>query len=413
MKTKRIQVQAPAETKGDQTGKSKKGNNYFLIALLFLIPFLIFAGALGLFLAGPSFQAPYECELGRFSGTAEVYSRKTRDWITITRRSHRQIALYPRDKIRTSADGDLDLNVPAALDLRLKQSSEVEVLPNRRAFNRSRGQELKLKLLRGSILGMPNKSPDDQALSIDTPAFLATIRHTSFLIQVNPKKQSSFGVLEGAAEVRPRNSKEVIQVKTLETLTASKGKTAVSKPRRVNYQEWRMLSEARDLITVSSEQVAEQLDLRKKAGSLFNYVFDEGVFYKPNWGYANREFYQEETGEVRLRMDYDVYPQDSYSGMYFKIRDLDLAKIRHLSFSLKADSGKPLPEQFRIEFKDKFSTVRGFAVKPITYDWRFYAFDFNAQRPTPISEMVFVFENSRVGPLSTNGTFFVKDLTIE
>ena len=156
------------------------------------------------------------------------------------------------------------------------------------------------------------------------------------------------------------------------------------------------------------------MTFRKKAGSLFHYVFDEGVFYKPNWGYANREFYKDETEDaVVLRLDYDVYPQNSFSGMYFKIRGLDLSKVRHLSFNLRGDAEKPSPQQFRIEFKDQLSIVRGFAVKPITHDWRFYSFDFNAQRPTPVSEMVFVFENTRVGPLNTNSTVYLKDLNIE
>ena len=242
-----------------------------------------------------------------------------------------------------------------------------------------------------------------------------SVEKGAFTVQMDSESQSTVGMLEGSAQANlVKGSKEKITLNALEVLTVKENEPVPPKPRRVNYQEWRTLSEARDLIVTTAEEIAEQVDLRKEAGSLFQFVFDEGVFFKPNWGYANREFYKEtETGEVILRVDYDVYPQDSFSGTYFKLRGFDLSKAKRFTFSLKAEAEKSIPDQFRIEFKDRFSTVRGFAVKPITRDWHFFAFDFNAQQSTPVTEMVFVFENSKIVPMNTNGTVFIKELTIE
>ena len=298
--------------------------------------------------------------------------------------------------------------VGEVLDLRLKPSSEMEMLRSKEALH-----QLRLKLHRGALLGISGEQFKGRQLEVETPVLVAAVRGTAFLIR-SDLQGTSVTVLEGMVEVRPRHSKEVVMVNSLEILTVTPKNKGLLKPKRVNYQEWRTATEVRDLISVSAKQEAEQVDLRKKAGSFFNYVFDEGVFFKPNWGFADREFYKdEETNTIILRINYDVYPQDSFSGMYFKTRDLDLSKVHHLSFNLKAHPGKPIPDQFRIEFKDRFSTVRGFAVKAVTRDWRRYTFEFNARQPTLVSEVVFVFENSRVGPLNASGTIYIKDLTIE
>ena len=392
-------------------GPSEKGYNYFLLTLLFLIPLIVFALGLLFFFMGPSSSPlPYEWEIGRFSGKAEVYSRKMREWITVTRRTHHQIALYPSDRVKTGPDSDLDLTVEGVLDLRLKASSEIEMLGARAASGKN---ELKLILRQGALLGVIGEKTEGTILEIQAPTLTARVRQAFFSVEARDDK-SAISVLDGSAQVKPARWKETFEIKALEILTATSDKKVIPKPKRLNYQEWNAVNEARDLIMVSPEEIAKQLDIRKETGSLFKYVFDEGVFYRLNWGYANHEFYKEEgTGTVMLRMDYDVYPDGCFSGMYFKTRDLDLSKVKHLSFQAKADPKKPAPEQFRIEFKDKFSILRGYSVKSLTKDWNFYAFDFNTQKPAPVSELVFVFENSRVGPLAADGAVLIKDLNIE
>ncbi|MBI1978116.1 MAG: FecR domain-containing protein [Candidatus Omnitrophica bacterium] len=408
MPDKRVQVQLPQEQEENQGRSSVKSRRYLIIALLILVPLLIFLMGLALFLVTPTSSEPYRYEIRRFSGTAAIYTRRTREWLKVTRRSHGENLAYPRDKIKTEKDADLDLAIPDVFDLRLKESSEIEMLP------RKSESVWRMKLLRGAILGFPHKHLEDETLEIETSLFRALIPRASFLIQKAENNGCSIGILEGTAEIYPHGSKEAVHLKMLEMLTVTQNRALPLTPKRVNYQEWRKLSEVRDLSTVTAEQIAEQIDLRKKAGTLFKYVFDEGVFFKPNWGFANREFYEEgEPKGVVLRLDYDVYPKDSFSGMYFKVRDLDLSKAKHLTFSLRGSSEKELLQQFRIELKDQFSIVRGFAVKPITRDWRFYGFDFSAPKATPVSELVFVFENSRVGALATNGTVYLKDINIE
>jgi len=400
----KIKIQTEQERQADT---SEKARNYLLLILFFLVPTLIFAASLALFLLSPSTHISYPFELGRFSGTAEIYSHQNRQWTTVTRQSHRQIILNPRDKIRTQSDSDLDFRIPEVLDLRLKASSELEIMKTKHE------EELKFKLNKGGLLGLTGDQFGNRKLEVITPRLISTVQGTaSFLIQTG-KVYSSAGALVGQITAQLPKSKNLVTIHAFETFMRTDDKKMEFKTKRVNYQEWKALSEVRDLTVVSVEAMTEQFDLRKKAGNFFNYVFDDGVFFKPNWGYAEREFYEDsESKQVILRIAYDVFPQSSFSGMYFKIRGLDLSKVHQISMNVKSDPGKPVPNQFRIEFKDRLSTARGFAVKPISKDWKNYAFDFNTLNPTPVGEIVFVFENIRVGVLNTSGTVYIKDLTI-
>ena len=158
----------------------------------------------------------------------------------------------------------------------------------------------------------------------------------------------------------------------------------------------------------------KQPDLKKQAGNLFNYVFDEGIFSKPLNTLSSREFLKDQESQtVILRLDYDVSEPNSLSGVYFKTQGLDLSRVKHISFSAKSGEGKALPDRFRVEFRDQLSTVRRFSVIQMTHDWRLYDFDFNVNKPTNISEMTFLFEHAKVGPLAAAGTIYFKDLKIE
>ena len=407
LKVEKLQIKLPADPGIQLKNLPKKGRHSVLMVLFFLVPAIILGASLLLFLFSSSAHFAYPFELGRFSGTAEIYSHKTKQWTTVTRRSHRQIILYAKDRIRTLSDSDLDFRIPNALDLRLKASSEMELMKTRY------DEELKFKLIKGGLLGMTDDQFGNRKLEVTTPRFNAMIQNQgSFLIQTG-KADSSAAALSGQIIVKAPRSRKAVLIKPLEILTQD-DKNAPFKAKRVNYQEWKTVGEVRDLTVVTAEKVAEQIDLRKKAGTLFKYVFDEGVFFKPNWGYAEREFYEDsESKQVMLRIDYDVFPQNSFSGMYFKTRDLDLSKVHRISFDVKSDSQKPIPSQFRIELKDQLATVRGFSVKPISKEWKHYTFEFNAPKPVSVGEVVFVFENSRIGALNTNGTIYVKDLMIE
>lgn len=402
----RLKIKNPID-QDPAAGSARKGRgNFIFLALFFLAVLVILAGSLWLFFS-PKAAVSYPFELGRFSGKAEIYSYATKKWTTVTRRQYRQIVLRHRDRIKTESDSDLDFRIPGVFNFRLKPSSEIEFLKSRKPG------EIKAKLNTGALLGQTGEEVGNHKLELETERINAAIREAYFLIQTG-KEGTTVSSLKGEVLVGQPKAKKMVPVKMLETVTKTDEQADIPKPNRMNYQEWRTLSEVRDLTSVTAEQIAEQLDLRKKAGNFFKYVFDEGVFFKPNWGYAEREFYEDpELKQVIFRLDYDVFPQSSFSGMYFKTRDLDLSKKRHISLNVKADASKPVPDQFRIELKDHMSTVRGFAIKGITTNWNNYSFELTAAKPTPVDEMVFVFENTRVGPLNTNGTVYIKDLIIE
>ncbi|OGX06179.1 MAG: hypothetical protein A3G87_02250 [Omnitrophica bacterium RIFCSPLOWO2_12_FULL_50_11] len=375
----------------------------WLTAILFFGPLLVLAVGLILYLTGPLFEAaPVSYEIERFSGQVEFYSVKTKSWNQLTRKA-REIG----NRIRTGEGADVDLKIPRVVDLRLKPSSELKFMTQRS------GRKLRLKLVQGSLLVMTGQELEETGLEIKSDAFRASTRNSSLLISYQPESGSFVSVLDGAVKVYPNAFKEVIDLDALRIIEISPDLKDLPKPRHVTYQEWRAVNEVRDLIVTTAKEVKEQHDLRKQAGNLFQYVFDEGVFYTPNRGYAHREYFDGEDGKVVLRADYDVYPQGSFSGLYFKTRDLDLSKARRMNFELRAQLGKPVPDMVRLELKDGMSIVRGFSAKLVSDEWRLYSFDFNAKKASPISEVVFVFENSRIGPLNTKGTVDIKNLTIE
>ncbi|OGW86925.1 MAG: hypothetical protein A3C35_00050 [Omnitrophica bacterium RIFCSPHIGHO2_02_FULL_46_11] len=411
MQSGRVQVKLPSGAIGGIGSSLPKGPNYFIIVLLFLIPILVFGASLYFFWGGSESRTPYSLTIRRFSGTAEMYSRKTKQWTKITRQTKSPILLYAHDKVRTGPDSEFELKIPDVFDSRLKPSAELEVLPSKVG---PEGKELKLRLQKGSLFSVFGKKIKDWKLYLETPLLVSTLNDAMCMLTAEEETESSIAVLEGAVQARAVNSKELVSVKALEIFTVTFGGEVAVKPTKVSYQQWRAISEVRELLGVASaKEVEQQIDLRKKAGSLFQYVLDEGTFYKPDWGFANREFYEEADKKVILRADFDVYPQYSYAGLYFKTRNFDLSKVKHLSFYLKAASEKKILERFRIEMKDRYATVRGYAVAPITEDWRLYSFDFNAQKATPVTEVVFIFENAKVGPLGTNGTVYIKDINIE
>ena len=169
-----------------------------------------------------------------------------------------------------------------------------------------------------------------------------------------------------------------------------------------------------DLIKTAPKLATQKPDLAKQAGNFFNYVFDKNVFSEPAGAYANHQFLMDETSKTAfLRMDYDVSLPNSFSGVHFKTRNLDLSKLKYMSFSVKAGEGKPFPDRFRIELKNRSSLVRRFSVTPLTHDWQSYRFDFDVSQGTDISEVVFLFENTKVGPGAVKGTVDFKNLTVE
>jgi len=397
-------------SKPDVTIKASapKSFNAWALPLIVLVPLVLIVAGLILYFLGPTGQRTYDYafEIDRFSGHVEIFSPQTDLWQELTRKTAVDAMIHSGDRVRTGKGADIDFKIPGFIDVRLKPASELHLIA-------SRSEEMiHLKLHHGTLLAMTEAEIGMRKAELEYDSFRMVTEGGSLMLSGEEPNRFSLSVLDGVVELRDNRFDEMTQVNALEIFSASEEDVQLPKPARVTYQQWRAVNEVRDLSFTPTEEIKRQRDLTKEAGSLFKYVFDEGTFFTPNLGYAERTFYKDDDGVVVLRVHYDVYPQDSYSGIYLKTRDLDISKFKGLSFELRSASDQPIPNLIRIEMKDRLSTVRGFAVKPITRDWRLYAFNFNAQKQTPVTEIVFVFENTRVGPLSLIGTVYIKNISI-
>jgi len=141
-----------------------------------------------------------------------------------------------------------------------------------------------------------------------------------------------------------------------------------------------------------------QLDLSKQIGSFFDFVFDHGTFYTPKVGYSGREFFKDEdSGEVFLEIEYDVFTRGSFAGMYIKTRNLDLSGYDTLEFEMRRVEGEGFPQSIRIELKSKTGIARAFAAKMPKPAWEKVSFPLHVRNETLMTEMAFVFLHDRVG----------------
>lgn len=344
-------------------------------------------------------------QIQNFIGSVEVYASDKRAWVP----ARRGEVLKARDKVRTGPEGEIDLRVPDQISLRIKENSEVEV---RAPGFFEKKVRYRLHLLRGSLVGSTEKSYEEEQLEISTLVMVAAVRGTSFQIESNPDTQATtVRVLKGSIRVRSKSGQSVL-VQGLER-TEVKGNAPPLAPVRVSRKEWDQLKEAYELTQKSAALEARQLDLSKQAGGLFQHVFDHGTFYTPKFGFADREFIQDEaTGKVHLEVSYDVFPTGSFVGMYMKTRDLDLSKFKGLKLQARGNLQEGYPDSLRIELKSSSSVIRAFAPRDFKEGWQSFVFPFRVNKPTPISEVTLVFSNekSRQYP---KGKLYLRDVDFE
>ena len=373
-----------------------------------LVLFLVLAGlaALPFFLFRAQAQVPLPSyEIQNFIGKVEIYSNKQRAWVP----ANRGTKVGARDKVRTGPGGEIDLRVPDQIRIRIKENSEAEVKAPR-LFERT--LRYRLHLLRGNLLGSTEKDFKGQKLEISTPVLVAAVRGTSFQVSASPEKdESAVLVLQGTVNVRSLRTRKVVVVRALEK-TEVKGSAPPSQPTRVTRDEWNRMKEAYELIQKSAAFEAHQMDLSREAGSLFQYVFDHGTFYTPNFGFSNREFIKDETtGQVHLEVEYDVFPAGSFVGMYTKVRDLDIAKFKGFRFEVRGDPEEGYPESFKIEFKSKNALVRSFVPRDYREKWQTFEYPLRFNRSTPLAEITFVFANEKVGA-HKKGKLLIRNVTL-
>jgi len=427
----RIKLKSPHHHSESVLPEPDSKKPIWLVAALFVALLILVTSGIIFFLLGPKRGQMPEAlvfNVERFSGNVSIYSRQKEAWIPLSRTDFRGTRIGPGDLVKTANDADIDLRVPTLFEARIKPDSEVEVLeseaPRSPGFFAGESDEvftaLTIRLSKGGFLGLTREAFQNKRVEVQIPNALVRSEEASFFIRVLPKN-TIVSVLDGAMEVEVDSQPAPVRIPSLHSLVITRSGNIFEKPKRLTYQSWRAVNEVRDLVFETQEEAEKQVDLRQKAGSLFKYVFDEGTFFTPNLGFAKREFFEDEHGDVLLKIDYDVYPQNALVGTYMKTRELDLSKVDHMSFEMKAAIKgekrelKPenIPKMIRIELKKRSEIIRGFAVKPITTDWRLYSFDLPAQKEELVNEVVFVFENTRIGTLSRKGAVLIKNLTIE
>lgn len=345
-------------------------------------------------------------EIQNFIGKVEVFSRVQGKWTP----ANRGEILKLGDKIRTQDASEVDIRVPDQIRIRIKPNSEAEI-SKPRLFERS--FRYRLHLVRGTLLGNTEKDFEGQRLDISTPVLVAAIRGTSFQIEANPEtKKSSVRVLQGTVEVMSVKTRRSVVVRALEKTEVEAGQPPLT-PTRISRQEWNQVKEVYELLQKSAAQEARQLDLSKKAGGLFEFVFDHGTFYTPNFGFSSREFVLDPaTGEVRLTVDYDVFPAGSFVGVYMKTRDLNIAKFQGISFEVRGDVENKFPDSFKIEFKSGSGVVRSFNPRDLKGQWMTFKFPFKFSRPTSLSEVTIVLSNDKVGS-NKKGMIHLRNVELE
>ena len=376
--------------------KPKKSHLWKAIAAAVVI-----AGVLALWPhIAPRPFSPLSFEILGFEGDVQVYDLRSRSW----RVPKRGEEFTPAQKLKTGADGMVNFQVENEIHLRLKENSEVK---NEDSRVNGKKEFYKLRLAQGVLLGATTRQferkqkADQAALQILTRDYVANIHGAIFRVQASALAgaENKVGVLRGFVEVLKPSlfiQSQGIRIRGLEETSVVGG--VVQPAARVTAESWGRMKESYELLEKSAVMEAEQIDLSKKAGGFFNYVFDHGTFYTPKVGFAGREFFKDpDSGEVLLEAEYDVFPAGSFSGVYIKTRDFDISKYAGLSFEVRRNPEEGTPDSFFIELKSKGNVVRRYAPRTFERTWKRVAFDFRAQKPLLVNEVVFVFTNARVG----------------
>ncbi|MEI7752016.1 MAG: FecR domain-containing protein, partial [Candidatus Omnitrophota bacterium] len=365
-----------------------------------VLVFVIAAGLIAWSQFAPRSYNPLAFEILGFEGDVQVYDLHSRSW----RAPKRGEDFVTSQKLKTGADGMINFQVENELHLRLKENSEILNEESRVVGKR---EVYKLRLSQGVLLGattrqFERKQKDDKAiLKILTRDYVANIHGAIFRVQAStqPGQQSKVGVLRGFVEVSkpsPFFRTEGIRIRGLEETNVVGG--VIQPATKVTPEAWGLMKESYELLEKTAVMEAEQIDLAKMAGSFFNVVFDHGTFFTPKIGYAGREFFKDQdSGQVYLETEYDVFPAGSFCGVYFKTRDFDISKYAGFSFEIRRKADEGAPDSFFIELKSKGNVARRFAPKTFEKSWKTVEFDFHAKKPLIVNEMVFVFTNARVG----------------
>lgn len=308
--------------------------------------------------------------------------------------------ITPGSVIKTGAEGEIDIEIPGQVKLRVKENSEVVI---GKTYFYEKQPPLRVVIESGRILATREKDSTLKNLELKTNSLAARFVNDSqgsAALNVEATDDASkVSVIRGQAEVQKAGflSSSKILLSPLEKVESKKGqKTAESQ--KISRDEWDKMKEIYELTQKSAAQEAKQLDLAKKAGSFFEYVFDHGSFYTPKFGYCERQFFLQEDGETSYaQIEYDVFPPGSYAGIYVKTRDLDAAKFSAFELEIRKVEGEGFPMNVRVELKSKSGLVRAFALKNPGEGWEKRTFPLLFKKETLLTEVTVVFHNTMVG----------------
>lgn len=300
-----------------------------------------------------------------------------------------------KDKLDVGKDSEIEMALPDMFHLRLKENSRLESKrPSQNPLN------YHLSLTDGRLLGITESKfkHEGGVLDVETPSFELHLQDAAFQVRFDKKSRTgTVGILRGSGEIVPKKGNPVT-LRGLQKVEIKNDQAVSSTPAKVIDQDWVEMKEAYELIPKTAASEAQQIDLSKRAGDFFNYVFDHGTFYSPKIGFAEREFLQDERGEVSLKIKYDVFPRAAIVGMYIKTRNFNLSKFGGIDFDVRTSGDENYPESIRIELKSKYTTIRAFKPRNFTPDWQTIHLPFFGNRNSPITEMTVVFTNDTVGP---------------
>lgn len=333
-------------------------------------------------------------EVTNFSGHAELQLPQSGNWVAANRSGTFQAGTG----LRTDKNGDLEFRSEYGAKFRLKPNSELWLDSSVDSAGKT---VFHWRLTQGALLlSTAKKQPSDERHHVKLFHTAARIENGAALIQTDPAaKRDWIGVLRGVAYLekaltwrRTHTAINTLHVAQIDSRFAALESKAVSKA------DWIKLKEIYELFQTSAAQEAKQLDLSKKAGDFFGYVFDHGTFYTPKIGYSGREFILDEnSGLAYLDAEYDVYSPASYVGIYFKIREMDLSQFEGLEFEVRRAPDEPHPQSFQLEIKSKGLTLRRFAPAFFTTEWSKHKLDFSSSKSAFVSEMTLLFSHERAG----------------
>jgi hypothetical protein len=223
-----------------------------------------------------------------------------------------------------------------------------------------------------------------------------SVQDSTFRVQLS-EKDPWLGVMRGSvrSEVE-KTSDQPFMIRALEKVAISD--QPLEAPTKVSQEEWGLLRETYEMNTKTAAQEAMQLDLSKRAGDFFQYVFDHGTFYTEDVGYTVRDFYEDkDSGEVYLEAEYDVFPANSFVGLYVLTRDLDARDYGGIRFEVRRKPEEGYPDRFYIELKSKGQIIHRFEITDLKPGWESRQVDFFTPVSLPITEVTLVFLNETIG----------------